>query len=371
MNAVFALPKPDFDSQAHAFCDIHVGHDTQPFVVNLQTNVTTLELGARWFPVTVSDDYRGGAWVCSPCTAYGDYAIEELQRFAHPVLTWPVTAICQSLASWFRRSQLDRAVTVNNWLLSTNLYPSCARGEVRTIRDRCTSRWPTHSIWLRSVNARQNPDWLAQLVAEGFELIPSRQVYLVDSLSQVAQRPGDLKVDLQLLRKSTFVRVTASEFTAVDFVRAEHLYAQLYIDKYSPLNPQYSAAFLRVWHQHGLLQLEGLRDEAGVLQAVVGIFQIGATLTAPIVGYNTTLPRRLGLYRMLMACVSDSAIRCSGTINFSAGAAHFKRLRGATAEIEYSAVYCAHLPASRQRPIHMLRAATNRIGVPIMKRFQL
>jgi hypothetical protein len=157
----------------------------------------------------------------------------------------------------------------------------------------------------------------------------------------------------------------------MDYSRAAHLYAQLYTHRYSGLNPRYTAKFISEWHRAGLLNLSGVRDAMGELQAIVGIFSVGSTLTAPIVGYNTTLPKKDGLYRLLMAWVAEIALRNDAEINFSAGAAQFKRLRGAVPAMEYSAVYSAHLPPSRRRPITVLKMLAEHIGAPIMRSCKL
>jgi len=240
---------------------------------------------------------------------------------------------------------------------------------VAGISRECIERWPDHAVWFRSLNHEQHADWIAALAAAGFELIPTRQVYLFRDLK--AMRRQNLRHDLALWRKTPLQRVAHEDFSEADFARAEALYAQLYLDKYSRLNPQYTAAFLRAWHRAGLLTLSGFRDGEGVLQAVVGQFVQGGVSTAPIVGYNTALPQRLGLYRLLMAQVMLGAMEQDSVLNLSAGAAGFKRLRGGVPAIEYSAVQARHLPEPTQRALRFLRAATTRFGVPIMKRFEL
>ena len=69
--------------------------------------------------------------------------------------------------------------------------------------------------------------------------------------------------------------------------------------------------------------------------------------------------------------VRSTTMARDAELNLSAGAAHFKRLRGGVPAIEMSAVYCRHLPKTTQRAIAVLRTLTTRIGVPIMQRFQL
>jgi hypothetical protein len=72
-----------------------------------------------------------------------------------------------------------------------------------------------------------------------------------------------------------------------------------------------------------------------------------------------------------MAHVLDTTIERDAELNLSAGAAHFKRLRGGVPAIEYSAVFSHHLPQSTRRALGALRMLTTKLGVPIMKRFEL
>ncbi|WP_186829264.1 hypothetical protein, partial [Ralstonia sp. TCR112] len=355
------------------------GQASQPFVANLVTQVDVVEAGGLPLPVTINGsedraDHAENAWVCSPITTYGRYAAEESERLM-PRMLRPVLRGAIGLAdAWMRHAQLDRAVAVNNWLVSTNLYPSAAAFDLEALARTCRERWPDRAIWLRSLNTIQHADWLRAATAAGFDLIPTRQVYLFLQLqraSRVSELRRDLRRDLKLLDATPLTFVPHDALTDTDFAQAERLYAQLYLDKYSALNPRYTAAFLRAWHAAGLLECAGFRDAQGVLRAVVGVFGQGPLLTAPIVGYDTTWPQQAGLYRLLMAHVLRLTITRDAELNLSAGAAHFKRLRGGVPAIEMSAVYCRHLPPATRRAVAVLRTLTTRIGVPIMQRFQL
>jgi hypothetical protein len=231
-------------------------------------------------------------------------------------------------------------------------------------------RWPQHAIWFRSLNCRYNPDWLAQLSNLGFDLVPSRQVYLYDRINFDVRLHANLRRDVKLMRARRHDVVEAGTWSAADFARAAELYEKLYIKKYSRLNPHYGGDFLFDWHAAGLLNLIGYRGESGELEAVVGMFECERTISAPIVGYDTGSPPRRGLYRLLMASVFEAAASSGQRINLSAGAAEFKRLRGGIATIEYSAVYTKHLPIKRQRAIRVLSRLATSLGEPLMRKFQ-
>jgi hypothetical protein len=282
-----------------------------------------------------------------------------------------LAGLCHLAGRYLWNSHIDDAIAVNNWLLSTNLYPPSDRGALHGWISEATQRWPAHAIWFRSLNPRYTQDWIRELTDLGCVLIPSRQVYLYDRITLDKRHPQNLWRDLQLLKTSKMEIAPARFWTNPDFERAAELYRQLYLKKYSGLNPDYSAVFLRIWSEAGLLDLNGFRDCEGILQAVIGTFSSADTITAPIVGYNTAEPQRRGLYRLLMASVFRSAALTHRRINLSAGAAEFKRLRGGVGTIEFSAVYMRHLPKLRQRSVLILSFLARRIGEPFMKRFEL
>lgn len=360
-----------FVRHAKAFGDIHCHTESLAFASNLETCVELLHMDDLIMPATINRGETGNSWVCSPLTTYCEYAIEELQRYLHPLLSGPLTLICRAYGYALELAHIDQAVAVNNWMLSTNLYPALQTTTLGKMIDSVVQRWPDHAVWFRSLNAEHNADWLNTLRALGFELIPSRQVYIFDELSAQIRRHANLSRDMRLLRETPLQKIGPADFLAEDYARIAHLYADLYLNKYSRLNPQYTEQFMRRWHDAGLLEFHGFRDDNGVLQGAVGLFRQGDIITAPIVGYNTALPREFGLYRLLMAGVFEQAVLTGATVNLSAGAAQFKRLRGGRPVIEYSAVLTRHLPAYRKGVISLLRSLTTSIGVPVMKRFQL
>ena len=345
--------------------------ETAAGIANVTTHIDTVGEGSVRVPVSVNGLTQGNAWVCSPYTTYVDYASEEAQRLVPALLARPVGFTCKAIGAILRPARIDEAVTINNWLLSTNLYPRVGSTTLRRWLDEAIGRWPSHAVWLRSLNRRHNAELIDMLEDLGYLLVPSRQVYLFDCVDASGSTHPNLQRDLKLLRSHPFVRSPSGEWSDQDFQRAQTLYEALYIGKYSRFNPRYTTRFLQAWAQIGLLSLSGFRDDHGVLQAVLGTFECTGTVTAPIVGYNTGLPQKLGLYRILMASVLRLAAETHQSINLSAGAAEFKRLRGGTAEIEYSAVFVRHLPAGRRWAVDLLQAITSRIGEPLMKHYKL
>lgn len=340
---------------------------------NVTTTMRLLETDTHLLPVSVNDgdDAADNCYVVSPETTYIGYAKDELTRIPYPktakMLTWLIDGVAQGLAA----AQLNRLVQINNWLLSTNLYPVAWRGEaLPTITQQLIDTYPQHAIVFRSLNRFSNAELLARLRAIGYIAIPSRQVYLFDG------RAGEhapllsrhnTRLDAKHLSRMPYQIVHGSALQEDDFPRLEQLYNLLYLDKYCRLNPQFTADWLRCGQRDGWLELRVLCTATGRIDGVVGWFANEAILTAPIVGYDTSLPKQYGLYRLLTQMCLQEAVQRRCVLNFSSGAAHFKRLRGGQAEIEYSMVYVRHLPFARRFWWQLLGYLLRLLGVPMLK----
>lgn len=351
--------------------------NNEHYIRNVKTRLTSVAIGRHVFLTSINDQQKHtpvNAYVVSPITAFGHYALDEIKRLQRPLVTWPLTLLVLACRALLASGRIDNIVAINNWLLSTNIYPKGWLGEeALTCVTQLTQSFPRHAIGFRSLNTEVNGELLDQLLQQGFIGVPSRQVYIFDfrDNDELLVKHHNNRMDAKLLEKSSLVQCEAAQFSAQDYVRAEALYRDLYVNKYSSLNPQYTAAWLRAGVEQGWLELIGLRDQQGELAGVVGWFIASDTVTAPIVGYDTSLPKKLGLYRLLTHLCLKRAAQDRKRLNFSSGAAAFKRLRGGIPAIEYSAVYIRHLPFWQQAVWKFLSFLLTTIAVPLMRRWQL
>ncbi|MGI9406209.1 MAG: GNAT family N-acetyltransferase [Hyphomicrobiaceae bacterium] len=356
-----------------AFVQLFADFRDRELIRNLDVAVEQLSVGEHSFPMTLNDACQvPNCYICCPSTAYIDYALDELRNFeAHPFLSGSLRKLIRACQPLLSASGLDHQVQVNNWLYSTNPVPELERNVIRTMRDDLIERFPDRAIIIRSLNEIADAGTIAALKAEGFDMLASRQIYIFTGDNLTARHRRYLSVDSRLIETTPYERVDGADFTAEDFERCETLYNMLYLEKYTPLNPQYSSAYIREMHARGIMKLVGLRNTDGVLDGVTGLFENGATLTQPIVGYDTSRPQELGLYRMVMMIAQQHAIANGRFFNMSAGAAEFKRNRGAVPAIEYSAVFNRHLGRRKRAATRLLRDILRLVGIPMLRRFEL
>lgn len=345
------------------------------YIRNANTRLMALSVDGMILPVTVGDgEYGDNTFVCSPYTHYVRYAKQELDRLPSRPLRAGLSVLLNGIGAGLRAARYDSCVMVNNWLLSTNLYPErFAASHMRDVVRELKMQFPRHAIMLRSLTSSLHAPLLEACRQEGACLVPSRQVYLLrpaDPEWQNAKARWLLKRDYALIERHGYAIEGPEHIQESDVPRIEELYGKLYLEKYSRFNPDFSADFIRLALRGGILQLHGLRKD-GRLDAVLGFFCRDGVMTTPLFGYDTALPQQLGLYRMLSAALLELARENGYLLHESSGAAQFKRNRGARADIEYSAVFCDHLPPGTKLAWRSLAGLLTRVGIPVMRKYKL
>jgi len=341
-----------------------------PFITNVKTDLQILTVSDQALPITINDVDYGNSYVTSPYGHYIEYAGEELRHLGRWWLTWPLKALLRVLAVLFCWGRINRTVHINNWLLSTNLYPPLTVDQIGDITDYMAERFPRHALIFRSVNDYRDGGLLSALQSCGYRAIASRQVYFQEPSSRDVYRSPSLRRDRRVARESGYEIVEGRELNTQDISRLELLYRKLYLEKYSLWNPQFTERFIKLAIDSKYLQIYAFRKGERV-DGFVGYFIRDGVLTTPLLGYDTDLPQEMGLYRILTSFLVQRARDLSVLINASSGAAGFKRARGGRACIEYSLVRSEHLPWRQRWSWRLLEWLANGIGIPLMRRFKL
>lgn len=338
---------------------------------NLETTPAFLRFGEIELPLTVNDGEWENSWICSPWTHYIGYADEEIARALGPVGAKAAGALLAMLGAWLRRARINRVVMVNNWLLSTNPWPRWDGGGLRDVLAAMRESWPGHAIVFRSLNAKESASLLEALPDAGAFLIPSRQVWWYEPGSEAVWKSPDLRKDLRLLGRGDLEVVPHEAIGTEDIESLNQLYGRLYLEKYSRHNPRFTTAWFRHLHREHLAHFTGLRDPSGAWVGVEACCEHHGVLTSPVVGYDLSLPRSLGLYRRLAALPILEARRRGLPLNLSAGVGPFKSLRGGEPVMEFLAVFAGHLPSTRFLPWRAIHELSARLLAPYVQRHGL
>jgi len=341
-----------------------VGH----YIANASSRPMLLSLSDRRLPVTVDEGGYGRSYVASPHSAYVLYAREEIDIVGMRRGRGAARAALALLDQLLRAADLNRCVHVDNWLLSTNLHDGWEGAELPEVRRLLAERFPGHLLILRSLDRWSSPDLLESARADGWILAPARQIWVVDDLARDWRPRNNQANDRRALAASGLIVEEPDRFDEAEAARVAELYRLLYVHRYSALNPVFTAAFIQLTQRLGLIHYRVARASDGRIMAVAGMMARGDVMTPPVVGYDTQRSRREALYRVASWMFCDWAMARGLRLHGSAGAADFKRRRGAHGEIEYMAIHAGHLGAARRATVRALAGLLEAWLVPMMRR---
>jgi len=326
----------------------------QKYIKNVyNTQLMLVKVDDVIIPITISDFHPDNTYTVSPYSHYVSYGgFEEVKHLNNPPVEALIKFIMNPVAWYFRRAELDKVVFVNNYLLSTNLYPSVNSDQLSAVSEALIQRFPNRVIVFRSVDQKKNPHIYQALAASGYDLVLSRQVWYMEPAEAICTR--QYKEDVRVLRKHGYEVADGKDLNDEELARALHLYNLLYLEKYSYYNPQFTFEFMKLARDEGILHLRALKRD-GKINAVMGFFIRNDAMTQPLFGYDTSLPQEEGLYRLLTLITLQEGLERKLLVHASGGVGKFKKVRGGKSITEYNAVFAKHLPAWRQLPWKLIK----------------
>jgi hypothetical protein len=310
------------------------------------------------------------AYTSSMYAHYVSYARAELRELRSPIAERLAAIALLPVAAMLRIARIDEAVYINNWLLSTNLYPALAPAAVEAVTRAVAARFRGRYVVWNSINADTTGALHARMRDLGYLPLFSRSIWVQDVYEGLGSRVEHvLRRERRLAARSEHrFRGSRPHRDDLDPVRAADLYRRLYVDKYSVHNPQLTSRFMARTHDAGIVDYEVLArgDEEAV--GVIGHIALNGVLTTPVLGYDLDRPREDGLYRILSIRLQDKARDLGLVFHSSAGAGEFKKSRGAKNRIEYRMVVLDGVPRWRAALVRCFAALAERVVVPMMMR---
>jgi hypothetical protein len=321
----------------------------QSLISNWLAPLHSISLEGSSVPVAVGVSANDQTYLASPQHGYIDYARDECDQLSDAsAQRWAKRGL--SLAEpWFKGLKLDNSVSVNAWGVSTHLYPQWSSEQVLQLKEQLVGHYPHRPLWMRTLHEGYDASLMQTLKEQGWQLWPSRVVYGFDwKSSEQWMKQRNNQIDQKNLAKTTLNPLFPNDFKLEHASDMALLYRQLYVEKHSRWNAHYTPAYFEQAIQQKWLSFYGFADEAGQLVAFIGVFEQGNVMTTPMLGYDTQLPKTLGLYRLLMAQMLRLSVQQQKYLNLGAGSAEFKRMRGGVASIEWHGFYVSHLPLWRR-----------------------
>lgn len=339
------------------------------YIENVNIDLKIFEVDGLVLPIVIADENYDDSYVVSMYTHYITYLKEELRELKNPPLEKLLALVVDVLSVYFKKAKINKVVYVNNWFLSTNLYPNISKSQLTQMTEFLAKRYPDHAIAFRSINNYSCPLFYEHLLKIDYDLIVSRQVYFAEKMKHMKKRHRkNINRDLRQMEKEGYEKQILVEEDIHKAERLLELYNFLYIDKYSQYNPRFTTSFLLLGLEESLFKLISL-EKQGKIDGFLGYFHRNGVMTTPLLGYDTNL--NSALYRMLTANLNLESEENDLLLHRSSGAAQFKRERGAISTTEYTAIYHKHLSFSRRLMWKVLQNIYGKIGLWAIKKYNL
>ena len=347
-------------------------NEPSTLIKKLDTKFDYYEIDGEFVISTITDEVKENAYVASPYALLINYSEDELVKIVSRFQRGFSWLLIKVFAYFLRATQIDKAQTLNNYMLSTNSFSEkWERLNVHALEQKAIERYAEHALIIRSVNQVQNPKLFDNLSQQGWIAVVVRQVYIFDDKEHWAKKRDTIK-DRKLLnsKRFTFEKVNASDVLTCE--EAEQMYMTLYLQKYSTHNIHFTAKYFQEMIRAEVLELYVLHDnEQKINVGMVGFSKEEKNMTVPMIGYDMTYSPKEALYRRLMMFAMTYAMEHDLVLNMSSGAADFKRTRGAKASLEYMFVKIEHLPFFRRVAWQTLEVISRRFYTPMLLKLKL
>ena len=331
--------------------------------LSLNFSVHCARPGGEPIPLLVSDGTRGKSSIFSPSAHYLDYPLLEMGRHSSRATRLALATMGSPWRAVFRATDLDCVVYVNHWLLSRAMPLDLEHNELKKLIDEVRTDYPGRALIFSGIVPSLSPRLSADLISLGGRPVQSRTVYLLDTSSSMSGLPNKgarqtRNLDRRLHEKRLPDRVTDRAELLAHVARMRELYSQLYLTKYSLLNPQYTESFFAILLESNEFRVAGWFDN-GVLEAFNIQLVENAVNHWSVCGYDVSAPKERALFRLV---AGEDIFGSAGNvlINWGSGNASFKKIRGAHPVLEYDMVFDEHLSARRRIPWRLLREVRGR-----------
>lgn len=357
---------------SHGLYDIFKKYPSHKLMSNVDTKVVKYELNHKCILVSIVDEIKENCYTVSPFSMMISYSKDELNKVNSKISKYFALSLIYGFESILKILKIDTVQTINNYMFSTNFFGKYFEDiNIQDLEKVAYKNYPKHVMLIRSVNKVQNPKLYEKLNNNGWLALTSRQIYIFKGINICKKHKNYLR-DKKLLNSERYIfkELDINDFEL--FEKAQELYNELYLTKYSKHNIHFKALYLKELQKHKLIHLRLLYDSRkDKYVGVVGLVGEDGVITAPIVGYDTSYDIKEALYRRVIAYSIEYAMQRKYLLNLSSGASNFKIMRGAEAHLEYMFVNVKHLGFFKKIIWKILSLIANYFYAPLLKRLKL
>ena len=316
--------------------------------------------------ITYFYNLKSSTYIFSLKAHYFKYCAYELK--AHDNLNSTSKKILSStlkLMDFFTNlTNVDEMIYVNHNWGSTTLWDSSFKNFLSSHEIPKMNK----PFLFRSLNKDHLPEF-EKLPKKDWLILYYREALVYENDQSISKKClKNLEKDFMLVGKHSYEVVGENSLNNDDYLRIEKLYQMLYLNKYTNLNPCYTAAFFKAKVVDKHFKLFCLRKQ-GKIDAFA-LYEIRNNLMqVPCIGYDTSLPKELGLYLQITSTFTRYALENKIKFYASDGCAKFKINRGANSYPEFCAIYIDNCNIVKKLSLRLFATLINKVWRRLMPKY--
>ena len=166
---------------------------TRYFIENINCEVKILKTGNILIPLAITDSNYDDSLYVSMLSHYIKYTEEEFNKnnlkfgFLFKVLEY-----------LFIKNKVNKTIYVNQWFISTNLYPELNLEQIKQITDFLKTEYKDYAIIFKNITKEYNSGLYENLNRQGYKEIISRQIFIKDKKKEISSKQKTkIKKDLK------------------------------------------------------------------------------------------------------------------------------------------------------------------------------
>lgn len=352
--------KLNIDNEKILYLKALITNNLKFYIDNCDAELVLLEYEGLYIPLIVADNIPNQTYLTSLISSYISYPKQILNNKF-------VNIFFDFFAKVLTNFNIDKVIYVNHYLISTNINYEFSDKQISDITTFLKQKFPDYAICFRNIACEINGTLFSSLKHNKYKFLINRCSYYVgfENFKNIFKKQS-LKKDLSLFKKGKY-KITNS---VVDIFQQAKLYNDLYINKYTEINPKYNKEIFNLLRTSGF-EVFTLLNRQNELVGFYVPFIFNNTVSVPWFGYDTSLAQKDGLYRLLMLNIIEYAKNNNYNLNLSSGVGEFKQRRGAKQYWEYLAIDYSHLDLYRKLLYSLLVEITNKISFPLAKLFNI
>ncbi len=333
------------------------------FIKNINCEIKILKINDLLIPLVFTDRNYDDCLYTSLLSHYIKYISEEFDK-----KNSKFNFILKFIEKYLIKNEINKTIYVNQWFISTNLYPALTKDDIQEITDFLKINYKNYAIVFKNIIKEYDTNLYENLNRQGYKEIISRQIFINDKkMTKNSKQRAKVKKDFKFYINSNYKAYKVQNND--DYTRIKDIYTMLYIKKYSKYNPLYTEEYFKLTAFNPIFNLTVFKNK-NIIDSMCLTLANSNVMTAPAVGYDLTMSKDLGLYRIISAYIGELYNKNYAIFNMSAGIGEFKMQRGAKPYFEYLMIYYNHLPANKRIMFYILKSFVNKI-IPILCKYKL